>query len=157
MEPSRRLTDEGERDHAKAALERAFAALRPDTRGTAEKIDAFARLMREKVTQGPIRRAYLRSDIDQVEVDRIRIHGRRDVLERLVMSRTAAAGVPSFCIENGAPDEMKLTTPRHCFSDRILSTASGHLDRWPVLFLIGRAEPTFGARVCGLGMTKSAG
>ncbi|NKL53273.1 hypothetical protein GFL77_01835 [Rhizobium leguminosarum bv. viciae] len=42
LEPSRRLTDEGERDHAKAALERAIAALRPDTRGTEEKIDAFA-------------------------------------------------------------------------------------------------------------------
>ncbi|WSG95890.1 hypothetical protein U8P76_02350 [Rhizobium johnstonii] len=48
------LTDEGERDHAKTALERAFAALRPDTRMTEEKIDAFARLMREKATQGPI-------------------------------------------------------------------------------------------------------
>ncbi|MBY5587689.1 hypothetical protein HFO49_09350 [Rhizobium leguminosarum] len=115
--PSRRLPDEDERDHAKVALERAFVALRPETPGTEEKIDAFARLMREKVTQGPIpfRRAYLRSDIDQVEVDRIRIHGRRDVLERLVMSRAAAAGVPSFCIENGAPDEMKLKTPTSLF------------------------------------------
>ncbi|NKK82177.1 hypothetical protein [Rhizobium leguminosarum] len=52
---------------------------------TEEKIDAF-------------RRAYLRSVVDQVEVDddEIRIRGRRDVLERLVMSRAAAAGVPSF-------------------------------------------------------------
>ena len=56
--------------------------------------------MRENVTQGaiPFRRAYLRAVIDQVEVDddEIRIHGRRDVLERLVMSGAAAAGVPSF-------------------------------------------------------------
>ncbi|WP_254701247.1 hypothetical protein [Neorhizobium galegae] len=46
----------------------------------------------------PFRRAYLRAVIDQVEVDdeEIRIHGRRDVLERLVMSGVAAAGVPSF-------------------------------------------------------------
>ncbi|WP_208249064.1 recombinase family protein [Rhizobium sp. T1470] len=89
-----------ERDHAKAALERAFAELRPDARLTEEKVDAFARLMRENVTQGPIpfRRAYLRAVIDQVEVDdeEIRIHGRRDVLERLVMNGVAAAGVPSF-------------------------------------------------------------
>ncbi|MFW8586926.1 recombinase family protein [Rhizobium beringeri] len=89
-----------ERDQAKAALDRAFAELRPDTRVTEEKIDAFARLMRENVTQGavPFRRAYLRSVIDQVEVDddQVRIHGRRDVLERLVMSGAAAAAVPSF-------------------------------------------------------------
>lgn len=47
----------------------------------------------------PFRRAYLRSVIDQVEVDdtEIRIHGRRDVLERLVMGGGATpAGVPSF-------------------------------------------------------------
>lgn len=42
---------------------------------------------------------YLRSVIDQVEVDdaEIRIHGRRDVLERLVMGGGATpAGVPSL-------------------------------------------------------------
>ncbi|MET4276840.1 hypothetical protein ABIB68_000837 [Bradyrhizobium sp. F1.2.2] len=47
----------------------------------------------------PFRRAYIRSVIDQVEVDdaEIRIIGRRTVLERLVMGGGAApAGVPSF-------------------------------------------------------------
>lgn len=72
--------------------------------------------MRKKATQGPIpfRRAYLRSVIDQVEVDDdgIRIHGRWDVLERLVMSRAAAAGVPSFCMENGAPEEIRTPDPQ---------------------------------------------
>lgn len=111
------LTDEGERDHAKTALERAFAALRPDTRMTEEKIDAFARLMREKATQGPIpfRRAYLRSVIDQVEVDDDgnRIFGKRDVLERLVASGEAAAGVPSFVWKRMAhPKRFELLTPR---------------------------------------------
>ncbi|WP_457663457.1 recombinase family protein [Sinorhizobium medicae] len=89
-----------ERDQAKAARERAFAELRPETRLTEEKISAFATLMRENVTNGPVpfRRAYLRSVIDQIEVDddQIRIHGRRDVLERLVTTGVAAAGVPSF-------------------------------------------------------------
>ncbi|PWK60784.1 hypothetical protein [Aminobacter sp. AP02] len=90
-----------ERDMAKAALERAFAELRPETRITEEKIALFANLMRENVTKGPIpfRRAYLRAVIDQVEVDdaEVRIHGRRDVLERLVMGGGASpAGVPSF-------------------------------------------------------------
>jgi len=47
----------------------------------------------------PFRRAYIRSVIDQVEVDddEIRIIGRKTVLERLVMGSGAAlAGVPSF-------------------------------------------------------------
>jgi site-specific DNA recombinase len=101
-----------ERDQAKAALERAFAELRPDRRITEEKIDAFARLMRENVTQGaiPFRRAYLRAVIDQVEVDdgEIRIHGRRDVLERLVMSGAAAAAVPSFVRKWRARQDLNL-------------------------------------------------
>ncbi|MGO1164772.1 recombinase zinc beta ribbon domain-containing protein [Brucella sp. C7-11G] len=90
-----------ERDQAKAAKERAFAELQPETRIAEEKISGFAALMREKGVNGaiPFRRAYLRSVIDQVEVDdtEIRIHGRRDVLERLVMGNGATpAGVPSF-------------------------------------------------------------
>lgn len=57
--------------------------------------------MRSNVLTGetPFRRAYIRSLVDQVEVDdaEIRIHGRRTVLERLVMGGGAApAGVPSF-------------------------------------------------------------
>ncbi|BCH27643.1 hypothetical protein [Mesorhizobium sp. L-8-3] len=51
-----------ERDHAQADVERAFAELRPETRITEEKIDSFARLMRENVAQSPTpsRRSYLR-------------------------------------------------------------------------------------------------
>lgn len=90
-----------ERDGAKKALDRAFAELQPSARITAEKIEAFARLMRENVTTGsiPFRRAYIRAVVDQVEVDdsEVRIHGRRDVLAKLVMGGGGApAGVPSF-------------------------------------------------------------
>lgn len=78
-----------ERDQAKTAKDRAMAELDPETRITEDKITAFAALMRENVASGaiPFRRAYLRAVIDQVEVGdtEIRIHGRRDVLERLVM------------------------------------------------------------------------
>ena len=52
-----------------------------------------------KLGETPFRRAYIRSVIDQVEVDdeEIRIIGRRTVLERLVMGGGAApAGVPGF-------------------------------------------------------------
>jgi hypothetical protein len=80
----RLVTLKADRDQAKASLDSAFASL-----------------MRENVTNGPIpfRRAYLRAVIDQVEVDdtEIRIHGRKSILERLVMGGGAAPeGMPSF-------------------------------------------------------------
>lgn len=100
-----------EREIAKTAYERAAAELRPETRINAEKIAAFTEVMRTNVTDGPVpfRRAWLRTMIDNVEVDdeEVRIHGRRSVLERLVMGGGAApAGVPSFVREwRPAPDK----------------------------------------------------
>ena len=90
-----------ERDIAQVAFDRAVAELRPDTRITEAKIAAFTQAMRANILTGetPFRRAYIRSVIDQVEVDdeEIRIMGRKTVLERLVMGGGAApAGVPSF-------------------------------------------------------------
>ncbi|WP_461331257.1 recombinase family protein [Bradyrhizobium elkanii] len=90
-----------ERDIAQVAFDRAVAEMRPSARITEEKIAAFTQTMRANVLSGdtPFRRAYIRSVIDQVEVDdaEIRIIGRRTVLERLVMGGGAApAGVPSF-------------------------------------------------------------
>ncbi len=90
-----------ERDIAQVSLDRAVAELRPDSRISEDKIAAFVEVMRTNVLEGavPFRRAYIRAVIDQVEVDEteIRIHGRRNVLERLVMGEGAApAGVPSF-------------------------------------------------------------
>jgi site-specific DNA recombinase len=67
--------------------------------------------MRSDVLTGetPFRPAYIRSVIDQVEVDdgEIRIYGRKTVLERLVMGGGAApTGVPSFVREwRAAVDE----------------------------------------------------
>jgi hypothetical protein len=93
-----------DRDIAKGAFERAAAELRPEVRINAERIATFTDLMRKNVGGGAteFRRAWLRSMIDNVEVDdeEIRIHGRRDVLERLVMGGAAApAGVPIFVRE----------------------------------------------------------
>ena len=90
-----------ERDLAQIAFDRAIAETNPQARITEEKIAAFVDVMRSNVLTGdiPFRRAYIRSVIDQVEVDdaEIRIIGRRTVLERLVMGGGAApAGVPSF-------------------------------------------------------------
>ncbi|MEW9614417.1 recombinase family protein [Shinella sp. S4-D37] len=90
-----------ERDIAKSAFERAAGELSPQTRITDEKIESFIGTMREKALDGPIpfRRAWLRALIDNVEVDdtEIRIHGRKTVLEQLVMANTITPdAVPSF-------------------------------------------------------------
>jgi site-specific DNA recombinase len=97
-------TVRNERDIAQAAHDRAAAEMQPGARITQEKIAAFVELMRTNIGSGdtPFRRAYIRSVIDQVEVDdaEIRIIGRKSVLERLVMGGGAApAGVPSFVRE----------------------------------------------------------
>lgn len=89
------------RDIAKTAFERAANELSPQTRITAEKIDSFINIMRTNALEGPIpfRRAWLRALIDNVEVDdtEIRIHGRKTVLEQLVMASSPTPdGVPSF-------------------------------------------------------------
>lgn len=83
-----------ERDIAKAAFDRAIAEMRPEAKITEEKIASFVATMRSNVLSGDttFRRAYLRAVIDRVEVDdtEIRIHGRRTVLERLVMGGGAS-------------------------------------------------------------------
>lgn len=90
-----------ERDIAQVTFDRVVSEMNPAARITADKVAAFTEIMRTNVLTGdvPFRRAYIRAVIDQVEVDdtEIRIHGRRRVLERLVMGGGAApAGVPSF-------------------------------------------------------------
>ncbi len=73
----------------------------PTARITADKIAAFTEAMRENVLNGEtaFRRAYIRSVIDEVQVDdaKIRIIGRKSVREKLVVAGGAApSGVPSF-------------------------------------------------------------
>jgi site-specific DNA recombinase len=90
-----------ERDIAQTAYDRALAESSPRARITPDKIAASVEIMRSNIltSDTPFRRAYLRSVIDQVEVDdaEIRIIGRKSVLERLVMGGGATpAGVPSF-------------------------------------------------------------
>jgi site-specific DNA recombinase len=102
-----------ERDIAKAAFDRAIAEMRPEAKITEEKIASFVETMRTNVLSGDtaFRRAYLRAVIDRVEVDdtEIRIHGRRTVLERLVMGGGASpAGVPSFVREWRAREDSNL-------------------------------------------------
>lgn len=90
-----------DRKAAHAALDRAQGANRAPIVIPGEKIEAFGRLMRERLTKGetPFRKAYLGAIIDRVEVDdhQIRIWGRKDVLEQAVLAKGGPIpGVRSF-------------------------------------------------------------
>ena len=89
-----------DRDRAESALDRIQSggpAIQFDT----AKIARFGNLMRRNITEGtiPLRKAYLRSLIEAVEVDDriVRIHGSKTVLERAVLADQAKhPGVRSF-------------------------------------------------------------
>ena len=79
-----------DRDRAKAALERCSAESASQIQINPELIERFGRTMREHFSTGslPFRKAYLQSLIDVIEVDddRIRIRGSKDLLEKVVQA-----------------------------------------------------------------------
>lgn len=82
-------------------LNRAKSGARPATEVSPILLEQFGQTMREKLTTGevPFRKAYLGSIIDRVEVDdgKIRIVGRKDVLEQVVLANGGPVqGVRSF-------------------------------------------------------------
>jgi site-specific DNA recombinase len=85
-----------QRERAKAALDHARARCGTTEAIDAEKIDAFARLMSDKLDIGDIntRKGYIRSIVDAVEVDdhAIRIIGSKDVLQAAIASRQTENG-----------------------------------------------------------------
>jgi hypothetical protein len=87
-------------DRARAALERARAAVRPAVDVSPIVVERFGAAMRERLTTGeiPFRKAYLGSLVDRVEVDdgEIRIVGRKDMLEQAVQ----ANGGPVFGVRS---------------------------------------------------------
>jgi site-specific DNA recombinase len=89
-------TLKSERERAKAALDRARAQCGTVTTIDSAKIDAFARLMTEKLDNGDpnARRAYIRSVVDAIEVDdkAIRIIGSKDVLQAVIAGKQTANG-----------------------------------------------------------------
>ena len=90
-----------DRDRLQVALSRARLVARPQADISPILVERFGTLMREKLTSGnvPFRKAYLGSIIDRVEVDegKIRIVGRKDVLEQAVLTGGGPVpGVRSF-------------------------------------------------------------
>ena len=89
-------TSSGREFVLKAALDRARAQCGTVTTIDSDKIDAFARLMTEKLDNGDTnaRRSYIRSILDAIEVDdnAIRILGSRDVLQAVIAGKQTANG-----------------------------------------------------------------
>lgn len=85
-----------QRERAKAALDRGRAECGTVTTINPDKIDAFARLMTEKLDTGDTtaRKTYIRSIVDAIEVDdkAIRIIGSRDVLQAVIAGKQTANG-----------------------------------------------------------------
>ena len=83
-------TLKGDRDRAKAALERAKELSTPQIEIDPALIERFGRTMREHFSTGsvPFRKAYLQALIDVIEVDdhRVRIRGSKDLLEKAVLA-----------------------------------------------------------------------
>ena len=97
----RTATLKPQRERAKAALDHARAWRGTAAAIDAQKIEAFARLMSDKLSTGDTntRKSYIRSIIDAVEVDdrAIRIIGSRDVLQAAVAGKQTENGnVRSF-------------------------------------------------------------
>ena len=92
----RTATLKSERERAKAALDRARAQCGTVTTIDSAKIDAFARLMTEKLDNGDTnaRRSYIRSIIDAIEVDdkAIRIIGSKEVLQAVIAGKQTVNG-----------------------------------------------------------------
>jgi site-specific DNA recombinase len=89
------------RDLSQATLDRLAAQARSGAEVTPERVDAFAKLMREKLERGDAqaRKTYLRSVISCIEVDdqKIRIIGEKAALADVIAGRqTQAANVRGF-------------------------------------------------------------
>ena len=92
----RTATLKSQRERAKTALDRARAQCGTVTTIDSAKIDAFARLMNEKLDTADTnaRKGYIRSIIDAIEVDdnAIRIVGSKDVLQAVIAGKQTTNG-----------------------------------------------------------------
>lgn len=117
-----------QRERAKAALDRARAQCGTTATIDARKIDAFSRLMNEKLDSGDAgaRKGYVRSIIDAVDVDdhAVRIIGSRDILQAAVAGKQIENGnVRSFVRKWRARRETTPDDRRACIYCRIFVPA----------------------------------
>jgi hypothetical protein len=104
-----------ERDIAQASLDR--IAIQSETRATItrDRLEAFSKLMREKLDTGDTRarKAYLQSVISQIEIDddKVRIIGDKSPLAAVIAGRqNQTAQVRGFCRQVARPTRFELVT-----------------------------------------------
>jgi site-specific DNA recombinase len=114
-----------QRERAKAALDRARAECGTVTTINPDKIDAFARLMTEKLDTGDTtaRKTYIRSIVDAIEVDdkAIRIIGSRDVLQAVIAGKQTANGNVRGFVRNWRARRDSNSRPSDSKSDALSS------------------------------------
>ncbi len=103
------------RDIAQASLDRIAGQIAASAAITPERIEAFGKLVREKIDSADVqgRKSYLRSVIFYVEVDddKVRIVGDKATLAAVTAGRQGRADNVRVLYENGAPLRIKLRTP----------------------------------------------
>jgi site-specific DNA recombinase len=104
-----------ERERAKAAYDRARAQCGTVAMIDSVKIDAFARLMTEKLDNGDTnaRKGYIRSIIDAIEVDdkAIRIIGNKTSCRLSLPANRTRTEMFVVLYANGAPEEIRTPDP----------------------------------------------
>ena len=110
-------TLKAERDIAQTCLDRIAVQLNTHATITPARLEAFARLMRDKLETGDIqaRRAYLRSVISQIEIDddKVTILGDKATLAAVIAGRqTQGTNVRGFARNWRARRDFELLTPR---------------------------------------------
>ena len=89
-------TLKNERDIVQATLDRIDTQARQSSSVTPDRIEAFSKLMRDKLDSGDTqaRKAYLRSVISRIEVDdqKVRIIGEKAALADVIAGRQTQAG-----------------------------------------------------------------
>jgi site-specific DNA recombinase len=108
-----------DRDRAHAALDRIRSAAQAPVEITPLMVGRFGQTMRENLTTAeiPFRKAYIGSIVDRIEVDdcKVRIIGRKDVLEQAVVAGASAPGVRSFVRKWRARQDQKSSEKRRFF------------------------------------------
>jgi site-specific DNA recombinase len=98
----------GDRDRSREALARAKGNVKAKSEVTEDAVARFGNLMRQRIQDGntPVRKAWLASIIDRIEVDAgtIRLYGRKDVLEQCIMAGTSATSTAAPRVRTFVPE-----------------------------------------------------
>ena len=97
-----------DRDRSREALARAKSNVKAKSEVTEDAVARFGDLMRQRIQDGntPVRKAWLASIIDRIEVDAgtVRLYGRKDVLEQCTIAGTSATSAAAPQVRTFVPE-----------------------------------------------------